>query len=207
MGTNTNKTFSLKREEVPIVCNFAISSFTRDLNDFSAFSPRFTVNYLSEFTGFITTAQNVLQPKSEMIEQKRITCHLFATLDSLIDPLNRLSIYLQLPGEKPSISLTDFGVKGLRKSITAKDIEGAMTNLNLININLAKYKEQLVPQGLTNDLIALFADAALSLAADKQKQYELIVHRKAIVQNNVELFNNLYSRLTEVLTEIGRAHV
>ena len=84
-----------------------------------------------------------------------------------------MTIYLQLPGEKPNISLADFGIKGLRKSIQVKDIEGAMNNLNLININLVKYKEQLVPQGLTDDLIALFSDAALLVAADKQKQIVL----------------------------------
>ena len=204
MSTPLNRTFSLKNEELPVVCNFAISSFTRDLKDFSAFSPRFTPDYVSEFTGFVTTAQNVLRPKSEMIEQKRITSRIFSTLDGLVDPLNRLTIYLQLPGEKPNISLSDFGVKGLRKCIQLKDIEGAMNNLNLININLAKYKEQLAPQGLTDDLIALFSDAALLVAADKQKQYELIIHRKAIVQNNTTLFNTLYGRLTEVLS-VGKA--
>ena len=47
-------------------------------------------------------------------------------------------------------------------------------------------------------MIARFANASTSLANDKQKQYEIISNRKSIVQNNLELFNNLYEQLGEI---------
>ena len=44
-----------------------------------------------------------------------------------------------------------------------------------------------------------FENAAASLAADKQKQYEIFSSRKNTVQNNLGLFNALWGQLNEIL--------
>jgi len=52
---------------------------------------------------------------------------------------------------------------------------------------------------LSHYQIIKFTQAATSIAADNQKQYEIMSNRKAIVQNNLGLFNSLYEQLTEIL--------
>jgi hypothetical protein len=51
-------------------------------------------------------------------------------------------------------------------------------------VNIAKYKETLVLQGLRGELVDKFASAVTSVADDKQKQYEITSNRKNHVQNN-----------------------
>lgn len=41
--------------------------------------------------------------------------------------------------------------------------------------------------------------AKIAAATDKQKQYEILINRKTIKQNNLGLFNELYDQLCEIL--------
>ena len=198
MATMSAREYSCKDEELPVICKFAAYSLNRDLADFTAYSPKFKPAYLTGFESNIATALDVIEPQSETMEQKAITSRIYSTLDGLIDPINRLTGYLKLADGSLGLSPHDFGVKHLRKSINAKDAEGAMNGLHTVNGNITKYKEALMAQGLTEDLIARFANAASAIASDKQKQFELISNRKNIVQNNLTLFNNLYAQLGEI---------
>jgi hypothetical protein len=56
---------------------------------------------------------------------------------------------------------------------------------------------------LSEELIAHFANAAASIDANNQKQYEIMSGRMALVDSNVETLNELYSTVAEVL-EIGK---
>ena len=199
MSTTLNRIYNLNDEEIPVICNFAISSAQRDLDQFGAFSPRFTRDYLKEFSTLTTSVADILKPQSELLEQKRITLGIYSTLDSLVDPLNRMTSYLHLTHGTLNITPDAFGIKGLRKNISARNVEKAIDNIHLVLVNIAKFKEPLLAAGLTEELIAKFTNAAASLVADKQKQYEMIAHRRSVVQNNKGLFNELYSRLTDIL--------
>lgn len=61
----------------------------------------------------------------------------------------------------------------------------------------------LTAQGLQTELVASFSVAAGSISTDKQSQYEIIINRKVLVQNNVEMLNSLFEQLTEILA-IGK---
>lgn len=200
MGTLMNRSFNCKNEELPSLCKFAAFSLNRDLADFTAYSPKFNKEYLTGFETRIATVAEVISPQSETQEQKTITLRIYATLDGLIDATNRLTGYITLSQANQTISVIDFGIKYLRKSIVARDVEGVIQSLHTILGNITKYKETLAAQGLTDDLTARFANAAATIANDKQKQYEIIANRKSIVQNNLTLFNDLYGQLIEILT-------
>lgn len=199
MKTVSLRDYGCKDEELPTLCKFAAFSVSRDLADFSAYSPKFNPIYVKDFETTIAAAAEVIEPESETAEQKAITNRIKSTLDGLLDASNRLTGYLDLAKGKLNMTPTDFGIKHLRKSIASRDSEGAINSLHLINGSIAKYKEILSEQGLKEDLIAKFANAATSIASDKQKQYEMITHRKGIVHNNLSLLNGLYKQLTEIL--------
>ena len=200
MAQNQSRDYNCKDEELPVICRFAAFSLKRDLADFTAFSPKFNEAYAAAFETKIAAVSEVVEPKSETLELKTITGRLYGTLDGLIDPINRLSGYIALAKANLTISAADFGITQLRKGINTRDAEGAIKSLHTVNANIAKFNVILGAQGLTEELSNLFVTAATSIAADKQRQYEIVSNRKTIVQNNVALFNGLFEQLSEICT-------
>ena len=192
-----SRNYSCKDAELPVICNFVAFSLKRDLADFTAFSPKFNPEYASAFEGSTAAVSEVIEPKSETLDMKLITKRLYANMDSLKIPMNRIEGYIKLA--KLPISSKDFGLSALRKSVNKSDAEGIVKELNLVILNCNKYKDLLAAQGLSDDLLATLVSTSTSIAADNQKQYEIMSTRKNIVQNNLDLFNALYLQLTEIL--------
>ena len=200
MSPLNQRVYNCKDEELPVISNFAVFSLKRDLADFTAFSPKFNKEYVSVFETKIASVNEVIMPKSETLDLKTITARLYTTMDGLIDPINRVTGYLKLAKSGLKISGADFGFTDLRKNINSKNAEGVIANLRTVNTNLTKNAAVLSEQGLTPELAARFTDASASIAADNQKQYEIMSRRANIVQNNIGLFNSLYEQLAEILT-------
>jgi hypothetical protein len=199
MATTNPRSYNCKDEELAVTCSFAVFSLKRDLADFTAFSPKFNQEYVTGFETKIASVNEMIMPQSETMDLKNITARLYATMNGLIDPINRVSGYLKFAQPVLKISAADFGLATLRKSITAKNAEGVIDNLHIVGNNLTKHAAILEKQGLKAELTARFTDAATSIAADNQKQYEIMSNRANIVQNNLGLFNSLYEQLTEIL--------
>jgi len=142
-------------------------------------------------------------PRSETLDLKNITARLYATMDGLINPINRVTGYLKLAKGGVNITAADFGLAQLRKSISTKNAEGVLSSLRTVSTNLGKHAAILGAQGLTPELTSRFTDAGISIAADNQKQYEITKNRANIVQNNMGLLNSLYEQLKEILN-IGK---
>lgn len=199
MVTLIQRAYNCKDEEIPVIGNYALFSFKRDLADFTSFSPKFNAAYVTDFETKIASVSELIMPRSETLELINITNRLYSTMDGLIDPINRVSGYLKLANGALNVSAADFGLTLLRKNIGTKNAEGVITSLRTVSNNLKKHAAILGEQGLTPELTSRFTDAVTSVAADNQKQYEIISNRKNIVQNNVGLFNSLYEQLTEIL--------
>ena len=189
------RVYKCKDEDVPFVCRFAASNLKHDLPVFTGYSPIFNQDFLTRFGADTELAFEIVQPEAEMLLQKTITSRIFGNLDSLADPVNRLSGYSQFSG----IDNDDFGITALRKAIRDKNAEGATDSLSLICLNISNFKEKLVEQGLTEDLIAKFVDTSAAIKADKTTQYEIFANRARIVQENIGLFNDLYKQLNKIL--------
>jgi len=203
MVTNVLRNHNCKDEELPVICNFAVFSINRDLADFTAYSPMFNQEYVTGFEAKTKDVAELVAPKSETVEKKKITDRLYKTMDGLIGPVNYLKGYVEMAEETLNVSPIDFGLTPLRNGIKGKDAEKVLKNLQLVISNTDKYKEPLVAKGLSDPLISKFGDAKSSIAADKQKQYEITSKRKGIVQDNVGLLNDLYDQLSEIL-RIGK---
>jgi len=202
MNQNNSRNYSCKDEELPVISKFALTSFKRDAADFMDYSPRFNQEYISGFESKITSAINVIEPQSETMERKLITGRLYATMDGLIDPINRLSGYITLAPDL-KMSPADFGLAQLRKGANSRDAENVISSLHLVNTNINKYKENLVAEGMNEALVNQFVDAYNSIDSDKQKQNEILSNRRSIVQNNITLLNDLWDTLSEVFS-IGK---
>jgi hypothetical protein len=203
MRLNGNRSYDCKDEELPVVCGFGALSLARDLGDFTAYSPTFDHAYLSSFLAKIASAQELVLPSAETVELKVITDRIYQTMDNLVSPVYYLEGYLKLTGKSVPVSSTDFGLVQLRKSLRWRDVEGVLRQLQTVGGNIQKFKKELMAKGLTERLIAKFAEASLLLAEDKGKRYALLSNRKATVQNNLGLLNELYLQLTEI-SQIGK---
>ena len=199
METTILRDYSCKDEELPMICMFGASNLRHDLPDFSAFSPLFNPDYVSRFDSRIADVSDLILPRSETLELKIITQRMRETFRVLIDLVNRLTGYITLARLEQTISVTDFGIKYLRKSIADHDAEGVIQALHTIIGNISKYKVELQAQGMSDENISRFTDILSSVANDKQKQVEIINNRKHIVQNNVDSFNGLFGQLNEIL--------
>ena len=203
MSTTTPRNFNCKDEELPVVCGFLAISLNRDLNDFVAFSPQFLSSYVDGFKAKIDAVDELVQPKSETIELKMLNERIYATLDSLITPINYTEGYLNLAGKTVPITASDFGLTSLRKSARSRDVESVLKLLRTVEGNLARYKTELEAKGLTEALVLKFAETGTLLANDRNKKYELVSKRMALVQNNLGMLNDLYDQLVEI-TRIGK---
>lgn len=200
MVENQLRDYNCKDEELPVVCKFTALNLNRDLSEFSAYSPRFTSEYVSGFESDIRAAMDLVEPASETLELKMIHADQVSAMDGLLDPINRLGGYVNLAQLSPAISTADFGISSLRKAINKRDPEGVVGSLHVINSNVDKFKPALAEQGLTEELVAQLKLAAVDIDNGKQRLYEIKQRRKALVQNNLSVLNSLFAKQTEILS-------
>ncbi len=198
-----SRNYNCKDEELPVICNFVLFSLKRDLAEFSGYSQKFNEGYVNTFETKINSISDLVEPKSETVQLKTITDEMHATMDGLIDPINRVTGYITLGKLDKTISVADFGLTQLRKSVNTRDTENVIKCLHTINLNLEKFKTELTAQGLSEVLTTKFSTAETDIAQGKQKQYEIVSNRKSIVQNNLSVCNDVFSQLSEIMA-IGK---
>jgi hypothetical protein len=197
------KTYNCKNEELPVIAGYLIFSLKRDLADFTAFSPKFDESYVTTFEAKTVAATELLNPKTETAELKLITARLYTTVNGLSGAANSLSTYIKMAGVNVPLSASDFGISLLRNKINRKDVEGVLQGLRLVNANIERYRDALMNQGLTEAFITELNTTMTCIAADNQTQYEIKENRKALVQDNISILNELYADIME-LCEVGK---
>jgi hypothetical protein len=203
MTESIARNYNCKDEELPIIGNKVLFSFKRDQADFISYSPKFGNGYITGLEGKIQEVFDLVEPKSETVQLKIITNAVYSAMDGLIDPINRVIGYIELGKLDKTISVADFGLTQLRKSINSRDGENVIKCLHTVSLNLDKFKTELEKQGLSADLVAKFTAATTTITDGKQKQYEIVSNRKLIVQNNLGVCNDLFEQLTEIFS-IGK---
>jgi hypothetical protein len=204
MEVKKERTYNCKNEELSPICRIVHSILIRDLSEFSTYSPVFNQEYVNAFGDKINSIDELVTPKIETDELKKITKRLYKTMDDLVDPITKIRGYLTLTKSTVGLSAKNFGLTVLRRKIDSKDAEGVHQNLLVVNTFLDKYREPLTVVGLNNDIIEQFNAAIASIAEDNKRQFEIVSNRKAIVQKNQNVLNELNSQLSEILN-IGKS--
>ncbi|MDR2383784.1 MAG: hypothetical protein LBD76_07895 [Prevotellaceae bacterium] len=203
--TIETRNYNFKDEELPVICRNAALCLKRDLADFAAFSKVFNDDYVNKFEEKINFVDELVYPKTETNELKEITKRLYETMDSLIDPIAKIRNYLLLAKKTTGgVTAKDIGLAMLSRKISDRDAKGTCQNLLLIIAFLEKYREQLYTVGFSDDIIEQFNDAVSSITEKNRLQSNITGKRKAIVQTNVSVLNNLYTQLMDVLN-IGKS--
>jgi len=199
MVDEMSRDYSCKDEVLILVCNFAAFSLKRDLSVFKDYSPKFNESYVTEFEKDIAAAKDLIEPESETQELKINNKKLSDTLDNVLVSGKRLKGYVKMAGPSIPVVVNDFGFSPLFKAIKSRKTADVIDQLHTVTSNMLKYKDILAVQGLTDGFVTRFLADESSIANDKQKQYEIKMTRKAIIQNNIVFFNALYATLSEIL--------
>lgn len=199
MENVNNRDYGCKDIEFIVICGFTTFSFKRDLSFFTKYSPnRYNDVYVKDLEVEVATARDLVEPQSELVEQKAITDHMHTTTRNLTEQLDWLKGYIQLAGSGINISVKDFGIPLVREATNKLDIEGVLKGMHTVNTNVVKFKTILAAQGLTDEFQKRLQADTDSIANDKQKQFEIQTNRKAILQNNVVFLNALYAKIAEI---------
>ena len=198
MKEKKSRNFSFKDIEFIVVCGFTLLSFLRDILLFRKYSPKFTDEFGTALQAEIDAAKELVEPQSEMVEQKAITDRMHTTILALPQALNWIKGYIEMAGKSIGISVKDFGINETKDAIKKMDIEGVIKGLHTVNTNIVKFKPILTVQGLSEELATRLAGDATSISNDRQRQYEILTNRKAILQDNVETLNVLHAKIMEI---------
>jgi hypothetical protein len=133
MKTLGERNYKCKNEELPVICKNALACLKRDLADFTAFSPLFNEEYVNKFEKKINLIDELVLPKTETDELKKITKRLYQTMDSLLNPIAKIRGYLLLAKDSVEVTPKNFGLSPLSRKISDRDAEGARQNLLLVN--------------------------------------------------------------------------
>lgn len=199
----TLKKFKCKNEEIIVICDYVQDCFQRDLSDFTAYSPKFNQQYLSDFKAKNEAMNQIVFPQDKTKELKIVTTRLYENMDKLIDPLSRINGYIKLSKPLVPLSATDFGTIRLKQKIRSKDAEGTLKSLQQVNSNIEKYKQPLIEQGLSLDTINLLSKAFAIIDKDNQLQYQIVSSRRILTAENTNSLNDLYTQLMEIC-EVGK---
>jgi len=203
MSTDSPRNFNCKNEELHIICGFSAISLARDLEAFAAYSPQFNSEYVEIYKANIDAAQELVQPKAETVQLKKLNEHIYSTLDSLITDTNHVEGYLMLAKKAVPLSASDFGLTQLRKSCRSRDLENVLTQMRTVKGNMMRYGTELATKGMTEAFVEKFAETEAQLAENRNAKYGIVSNRAAIVQNNMGTLNALYDQFTEICT-IGK---
>ena len=196
MKTNKNpRLYNCKDEELPVIGGYVLTNLRRDQAKFLEFSPKYSDEGLNELEKEINNVAELVNPKSETVELKQITVRLYANMDDVFDKAKYIEGYLTLAKDTIPISAKDFGLTALKLRTKAYDAEGSLHQLRLVNTNIDKYRVPLTAQGMSDELAVSLVTAVASISDDNQKQYEIVNNRKAIVQDNIGMLNQLYQNI------------
>lgn len=198
------KEFYFKIEELPVVAGFTIENATRDLADFTAFSPMFTPEYLKA-VGTKRDSVNALIHSSTLSKQlKVITGELAVLTTNFRTPLNRIENYFRLAKDQIDILPQDIGIKQVRKMIGSGNAEGLMQELRRLIATLERNKEALKKTGFTDAMLEEVKTTVAGIDRLNTQQSILMSERNINTQENVAVFNDLW-RDVKSLIETGKA--
>jgi hypothetical protein len=195
----SNRIFSCKIEDVPVIGEFVVSSAEKDIADFNGYSPVFTIDYLAMVRSNIDVCRELVKSSVVSKELKSVTRKLYGESGNLRVKLNYLEGYLKLGVENLDVSVKDTGIKNIRADIARHNIEGLVANMQPALTAVKRNLPALEAQGLKQTLIDEIEVHIREISSLNEKQNELMSRRNRLTEANVKKFNDLWNSLKPIL--------
>lgn len=197
------KKFPGRHDELPAVARFLIASFNRDLALFIDYSADFDAPFAANFNDQIDAVEAVVFPEKLTKEGKLVTARIEASLKRL-KVLNTLTeSYVKRVGSALTVAPADFGNRVLRSKLNRGDVEGVISDLRKLLLNIDANLVALTAKGLKPATKTEMAAVPDSLTADNTLQNNNLQARNQLVNDNVDLFDALFDTMRDV-AEAGK---
>ena len=190
--------FSFRIEEMPVVGGFLLKSVELDFAEFQAFSPDFNPAYKTTFQTKLESVDSIVNPKKIQSELKKVTENMYASSESLRNQLQLLEGYIKR-AENLTIAPKDFGISAIRKSITNKDQEALIENLKILIQNIEDNLTSIQEKGFTTTAYDKLKATRDSIKSANQTQNEKMNQKQKLVEENIEVFNELWTIMSDIL--------
>lgn len=198
------KEFYCKIEELSVIAGFTIENATRDIADFTDFSPMFTPDYLKTLGEKRDNVNHLLQSSSITGQLKVATDELVTKMSTLRNPLNKIETYLRLAKDEIDVLPQDTGVRQVRQMIGLGNAEGLMKALRNLTVVLKRNQTALQTKGFTPPMLEEIEKAIAEIDRLNTLQSKLMSARNLNTQHNMTVFNDLWRDLKTIL-ETGKA--
>jgi len=191
---------SMRIEEITVVGDFTMTSYTRDFDDFKDFSDDYGATFQANFTQKLTDAKAVVSTRFHTAEISSITDLLYGDMRSLRPKLRRLAKYAKMAKNLLTVSLKNFGIQQVRAQLKRMDTEKLYQALKELfeNIDVPDNKAALLTKGFKTTEYTALSDLKTKIYDENQSQNALENDRALAVQEN----NALFKELKEIILDI-----
>lgn len=196
------KNFHCKIEDLPTIADFVLASLRRDIADFNNYSELFNQEYLSDLNVKRQECTDLIMTDSVNIALKSVTKRLYENLKKLRTLLVLMEGYIVLA--KRELNNDKLGIVKIRKNIKAGNVEGVVYSLRAFINNLNEWESILTSKGMKQEHIEALNHLLTIIDSFNMEQNELLSKRSQNCLNNMNMFNNLWDILSDIML-VGKA--
>jgi hypothetical protein len=198
------KLFHGRIEVLPVIGQFVVESYSRDVADFSAYSPVFTVGLVAEIEKQIELCRNATRSWIFIKELKTVSVALYATIGSVRVKMNALEGYVHLAGSTLDLTYADFGIVEVRRAVSRKNAETVPEAIRQLLINVKRNFTALQAVGMQQTLYAEIEKLAMEIDRLNARQNVVESERNLQTEADLHLFNDLWLAIAPIF-ETGKA--
>jgi len=178
--------------------------FTRDKDDFVAFSTRYADPFADDFLKIIDEGAELPSVRAVIAEQKVVTKRLHLTMNTFRADFARIAALIGLAKEPLTIANGDFGIKSVREKIPGYKVAEFMASFNNLLKNVKANLAPLEAAGMPNNYVKELETRAKMVSDDDVLQRKIISRRAQLVQDNAIHIGLIHDTMRSVL-ESGKA--
>lgn len=192
------KKFQGRHEEQPAVARFLIASFNRDLALFTDYSSDFAAPFATNFNDQIDAVEAVVFPEKLTKEGKKVTDRIYTNLERLKVLNTLMESYVTRAGSALTVAPADFGNQALRSKLKKGNVEGVISDLRKLLLNIDANLVVLTAKGLKPATKTEMDALPATLTTDNTLQNNNIQARNQLVNDNIDLFDALFETMQDV---------
>lgn len=193
--------FQCLYEELPFVALYLLVPLKRDKALFKAFSPLYTDEYIDALEAQKKLVEELVPSRQVTGEIKIITQQVASDYTRVRNMLNRLESYLKKAAAPLSMPASDFGIRQTRVELEAKNDEGIVKQLRVVQNNMDNNSAALEPVGYTKTISNELKALIISLTNNSTAQNIKIDDRRALTRENINEMNKLWKMMSDVLED------
>lgn len=183
---------NVRHEEVTVLGDFVLTSFTRDLDAIKSKFPKLGETFRDSFIvklDFVKTLESTLMLSED---KKSVTASLYNEADRLDKELNFLSSYFK------DAELNTAIISAVKADLHNANIEGAILKLEGLSQFVGIHAGELVAEGMASDYATVLSDYKVSLTQKNRDQNDLLNARKQLTNANVAHYKELLQLIRKI---------